>query len=474
MKTTYFGEISFQAWEFLSIPFLLMIIFLISTRIQSQNIRKRPEYRYYMLGLFSKVIGGVVLGLIYIFYYGGGDTIAYYESGLAFVNLFERSFSDFWVALFSEASSEVRFLFDNTTGYPLSYIHYNIHTFTVVRFVTPLLIVSMKSYLIATMLMAWISYFGIWRAYLLFCEFYPDLRNRFAIAFLFIPSVLFWGSGILKDTLTLSAACWFVVSFHDLFIRRRRIILQMFYLLIASYVMLSVKPYVFMVILPGALMWLFFSRLKRIKNRFLVRVIVPFVYIGTVVIGLGALSLLGGLLGEYSLDKVLTKAAVTQNDLKQDYYDGNSFDIGTVDASVTGILSKAPIGVVSGLFRPFLWEVRNVVMLFSSIENTFFLLFTLWVIFNVRITRLGHYLQKEPLLLFALSFSILFAFTVGLTTPNFGALVRFKIPLIPFFICSLFIIMRLNYQEKLEGYQKKLAALRYRQKKAEEAMAQSI
>jgi hypothetical protein len=45
-----------------------------------------------------------------------------------------------------------------------------------------------------------------------------------------------------------------------------------------------------------------------------------------------------------------------------------------------------------------------------------------------------------PLLLMAWTFAILFAFVVGVTTPNFGALVRFKIPLVPFFTGTLFII----------------------------------
>jgi hypothetical protein len=42
-------------------------------------------------------------------------------------------------------------------------------------------------------------------------------------------------------------------------------------------------------------------------------------------------------------------------------------------------------------------------------------------------------------------FSITFAFSVGLTTSNFGALVRYKIPSIPFFLSSLIILYNLAY-----------------------------
>ena len=45
---------------------------------------------------------------------------------------------------------------------------------------------------------------------------------------------------------------------------------------------------------------------------------------------------------------------------------------------------------------------------------------------------------------------------VGLTTANFGALVRYKIPLIPFFFTSLIIIVNKFNTEKLDLGDKQL------------------
>jgi hypothetical protein len=42
--------------------------------------------------------------------------------------------------------------------------------------------------------------------------------------------------------------------------------------------------------------------------------------------------------------------------------------------------------------------------------------------------------------MFCFSFAIFFAFSVGLTTSNFGSLVRYKIPATPFFMAALFIV----------------------------------
>ena len=46
-----------------------------------------------------------------------------------------------------------------------------------------------------------------------------------------------------------------------------------------------------------------------------------------------------------------------------------------------------------------------------------------------------------PDVLFALIFSISFAFAVGVSTFNFGTLVRYKIPLLPFFAVALILIL---------------------------------
>ncbi|HAW19442.1 MAG TPA: hypothetical protein DCX14_04595, partial [Flavobacteriales bacterium] len=54
--------------------------------------------------------------------------------------------------------------------------------------------------------------------------------------------------------------------------------------------------------------------------------------------------------------------------------------------------------------------------------------------------KLMNRIISEPFLAFCLMFSVFFAFGIGLTTPNYGALVRFKIPLIPFFTILLLVL----------------------------------
>jgi len=189
-------------------------------------------------------------------------------------------------------------------------------------------------------------------------------------------------------------------------------------------------------------MWIFSERLYAIKNMAAKLIIVPLVIVASAGVGLGALKSFGGVMGKFSVDKVMETAINTQKDLKQDYYKGHAFDIGLTDATPTGILKKAPEAFIAGIYRPFLWESDTAVMLLSGLENTFILIITFYILRYIKFIAIYRRIIREPLLFFALTYSIFFAFMVGLTTANFGALVRFRIAYLPFFISSLFIMYR--------------------------------
>ena len=89
-------------------------------------------------------------------------------------------------------------------------------------------------------------------------------------------------------------------------------------------------------------------------------------------------------------------------------------------------------------------------MMVSGLENLFILLFTLYVHYKVKIIGIFKYFNKNSLLTFSLIFSLFFAFAVGISTSNFGSLVRYRIPLLPFYVSSLIIIRYLYEKEKTE------------------------
>lgn len=434
-------------------PFYLIIAIYYGRIIKNKNLKKNPEYEYFLIGLIARIVGAIFLGLIYYFYYGGGDTINYHKSSVAYAKLLLVNTEDFWTGWFG--SVKYNYLaFNEFTGFP-TYRPTDSHAFFVVRLLIPIVSLGCYSYFASAILTAAVTYGGLWKLYQTFLAEFPHLRREMAIACLFIPSCVFWGSGLMKDSFTISAVGWFTYSFYNLFIKRSWKLKYFLFLFISSFVIIAIKPYIFFALLPGSILWMSSSTIKKIYNPYLRALASPVLLILAGVAGYYALNQIGDSLGVYKVDNVLDRAVIVQQDMKADYYGGNSFDIGDFDASLSGISSKAPTAIFAGIFRPGLWDVRNPVMLVSASENTYLLLLTFFLLYKLKFLGFFRYINKNSMILFSLMFSLFFAFSVGLTCANFGSLVRLRIPELPFFVASLFAI-RYHYEKTIEKRHEKI------------------
>jgi len=224
---------------------------------------------------------GISLCFIYLFYYNGGDTIGYFEDATTVLNLFYKNQLGGIAVFMGETTVENHMLFDRTTGYVSSYWN-DPYAFFVVRFITPLVFITQKSYISTTILLSWICYGGVWRLYQVFCQEFPDLKKKLAIAILFIPSVAFWGSGILKDTITFASVCWFTYAIYQMVLPSKKSIflllkigLQLF---VSIYLIISLKPYVLYPLLPGVTFLIMFKYISSIKN-----IVIKFFFIPIIV-----------------------------------------------------------------------------------------------------------------------------------------------------------------------------------------------
>ncbi len=447
-------------FEWVMLGVYMLLIMGISFYVQVTHIKKEKIYRFYTWAVLAKIFSAVAFCMIYIYYYDGGDTVSYYESSRALVNMGMKNPGNFVQEIFQSPSLSNYLLFDRVTGYPWPYMYFDPPTWFVGKLLTPILFVAFRSYLVSTVLLSWVSFLGTWKLYKMLVRYYPKLDGRMAFSILFVPSVLFWGSGILKDTFTFSAVCWFIVGLDGVFISKISRWKNAMILVIATYLLLSIKPYILISLLPGAFVWILYTRISKFNSKFLKYSAIPIIYIFSFLVGYFTLSVLGDRLGKFSINKMLVTAAVTQKDLKQDYYHGSSFDIGDFDPTVSGMLGKAPAAITVGLFRPFLWEARNPVMLASGLENFSFLLMAIGVITGLFFDpkKFFRIILENPFLIFLLSYSILFSLLVGLSTSNFGALVRFKIPFLPFFVCSLLLMNYFLWFRKPQDKQERFTA----------------
>lgn len=426
-------------WEYPVMLALLVIAFLLARRTKAKKIKEFPEYRYYVPGMLIKIGGGFLFACIYIFYYKQGDTTSYYECSMAFTRLLLHDPGDFLTVLFGGGTQEMKSFFTEATGEPLMYMFEENSTRFTIKILIPFVFLAGQSYFITTFFVAIFTYGGLWGLYRMFVSYYPHYSKQLAWAVLFMPSVAFWGSGILKDSFTLAATSFLIVRINALIRKEGTFWLNLLAIMFFSYIIISIKAYVMLIIMPSAMVWLIYSRITKI-NRLVKYLILPVVILAITAGSYYGLQALGESLGKFSVENALKTASVNQHDLKQEYYEGNAFDIGDFEPTVAGAASKFPQATLAGLFRPYLWDTRNIMMFLSALENSILLAFTLWIILRIKWRITFQYLGKHPLVIYCLVFSILFAFMIGLTSPNYGALVRFKVPFIPLYMASLMIL----------------------------------
>jgi hypothetical protein len=208
-------------------------------------------------------------------------------------------------------------------------------------------------------------------------------------------------------------------------------------------VLLKFKAYVVISFIPAAIVWMSLSLRYRIKNKLARGLIVPIVLILGVVALFPILQFLGNETERYKVEQMESrvKGFHTWHTSKG----GSNYTLGEVEYTITGALKKAPQAVSITLFRPFPWEVKNVMMLIGAIEGFLFLcLFIYFVFIKTRFFTWMKTLYQDPFLLSSLVFVIVFAFAVGFTSYNYGALFRYKIQCMPFF----FLILTIPYLKK--------------------------
>jgi hypothetical protein len=423
-------------------PMVLGFVYVLAYFVRP-HVTDDLNRRYFFPALSLKLFGAFALGMLYQFYYHGGDTYNFHTHGSRHI----------WNALFEDPGDVLRLL-TNDLDPSIIYRYQKIYflkdesSYFVIRMAAIIDFFTFSSYLGTAFIFAGMSFVGAWMLFLSFYKAYPHLRKPLAIATLFIPSVVFWGSGLLKDTVTLSCIGISTYIIRHMFSKSKVTIFNLLVLILTFYIVYEVKKYILLCFIPAAFIWAYMGFLSRFESFVFKVIMVPFVFVVSAICGYFVINQVGKDDPRYALDQLGKTAQVTAYDIAyQTGKDaGSIYEIGELDGTLGGMLIHAPQAINVSLFRPYLWEVRNPLMLLSAMES--FLLF-IATIFLVAYS--GRFLGRGLInadVLFCFIFSITFAFAVGASTFNFGTLSRYKIPLLPFFAVGLIILNDYIKKEK--------------------------
>ncbi len=416
-------------------PLLLFAVYVLAYFVRPW-VTDSINRRYFLPALTVRIIGALCVGLVYQFYYGGGDTLAYHSHGSRHL----------WEAIIESPVDGISLLFKNGGYGPGTWDISNKvwywndpQSFFVVRIAAVLDLLTFSSYSGTAVLFSVIAFVGGWMLFITFYKLYPHMHRWIAISVLFIPTVVFWGSGIFKDTITLSALGIATYCFHAVLIEKRRNLFLLILMILAFWMIYSIKKYILLCFLPALLLWWVSTFIANISSLMFRAIVIPLA--GIVALGLAYYAVLK--VGEddprYQITKLAETARITAYDIRYGWGartgEGSGYTLGELDGTWQSMVALAPEAINISLFRPYLWEVNNPLMLLSALEALVLLGLTLRTILRVR-SKFLRYVQR-PDLLFCLIFALVFAFAVGVSTFNFGTLSRYKIPMMPFYLLAL-------------------------------------
>jgi hypothetical protein len=424
--------------DILVTPIVIMLVYAVGYFVRP-HVTNAYSYRFFFPALSVKIVGALAVGFLYQFYYKGGDTFNYHTYGSRVIwKIFTENPADGLSLIFLPQS----WLTDGVAYQAMSRIVFftDPGSYFVIRVAAFIDLFTFSTYSATAVVFAALSFAGSWMMFLAFYRIYPQLVYWLALAIFFIPSVFFWGSGLLKDTLVMGALGMALYMLQSVFILRKNIVVSLFWLLVAMLTIYMAKKYVLLCFAPAAIMLVFFQHLLVVRSVMLRVLLVPAMIVLLFVTSYYSVVKIGEGDSKYAIDKLAITAQITAYDIG--FYTGrdagSTYSIGMPDGTFAGMLRMAPQAINVTLFRPYLWEARNPLMLVAAVESVAILMMTLFLIFRgpVRFARAF----TDPYVLFCIIFSITFAFAVGVSTFNFGTLVRYKIPMMPFYVIGCILI----------------------------------
>lgn len=423
--------------DFILFPvYVALFYFLFSARRKNYT---DPVLQYYhKQGFWIKVLA-VLPFTFFNTVVSPGDSIGlFYTEGAHIAQLILKDPSQHLHWLYSAASDFDQTFLRNPKNMGYLKIENN---YMVVRITAFLSIFALNKYLILNLFFSMISFSGVWRLYRFFYEQYPHLHKQFAIAILYLPSFVFWSSGILKDPICTGAIGWITYGLYEIFYKKKNLLFNMAMILLFGYLLFIIKVYILISYVPFFFLYLILKNVTLIKSSLVRFTLVLGLIVFAVTMFTTVMKEVASTLVGYGSDDITKNISAFQKAYAEQEDATSNFSLGVeYDGSVESLIRIAPAAITATLFRPFLWESKKISTLLSSLESLAIMIFTVLVFFKAGPVFFLRSITKDPVILYSLLFSMLFALFVGATTANFGTLVRYKIPCLPFYIIALFLI----------------------------------
>ncbi len=442
-----------------------------------------------------KVAVAIIFFLLYTFYYqdrSTSDIFKFFDDSVVLFNLFKESPTDFFKLIFGGETSLIQEVYINKLNFWINSNPNELYNDSrlMIKLNALLQFVSFGYYGVHLVIFTFLSFVGFTFIYKAFERFFEYKKLLLLVVF-FIPSVLFWSTGVSKESILFFGLGLFLYAYFKL-IHVFQSVKYIFLLLLSTLIMLSIKPYIFLLIIPALLIYFMVEKYQ--WKRVLLSYFLGYFFI--VLIGISV----GELFPKY---KLINQIAIKQNnfinmaqggvymyndkgEIRVPYENkvsiifindtlcklpknmpieyrekgsnkfvpivynddtkvfkitfnqpasGSLIHTNKLDGDIVSFALHVPKALYYAMFKPFLFSSRNPLLLVSGIENFFVLLMIIVAI----LFRKKQF--NSNLVAFGATASLVILLFVGITTPVMGAIVRYKIPALVLLMISVLALV---------------------------------
>ncbi len=412
-----------------------MLFLLLMRRVRFYSDVPGLSFRWLSLIFLLKVLAGTALWAIYTWVYpdrSNADVFKYFnDSAIMFGALSEHPM-DYFKMLIGIGNDSQWFsdkyysVMNNWYRKFEGYLYNDSHT--LIRFNALIRLFSFGEFHVHTVFAAFVSLTGMVGIYRAFVGFLAGKERALMIVVFLLPSVLLWGSGVIKESLLFFGLGSF---FHVMmnWIQGKVNALGLFTLIGTGMLLFFLKFYVLLSLLPALVLFAWAYRMPS-----------PSIWLKALVI-YGACAVLA-LITPYVIPgfDILETIVRKQHDfigLVNEVGSGSFVMPPLLEPDLWSFISLAPYALYITFFGPLIHSPLNALGLISIAENLFVLAF----IGMCLIYRSKEIAVPKGLLLSLMLYVILLALIIGWTTPVMGALVRYRTPLLPFLLIAGLLIL---------------------------------
>jgi hypothetical protein len=401
---------------------LIILVGLHYKKTENEGIKS-----YYLPALCLKVLAGIGVGLVYKYYYSGGDTWNYFHQAQLVGSM-----------AFSNWDNFVDLFFYNKYDLIEGFIYVNQpRAALMIKVVAIINVFSNCNYWITSAYFSFFSFVGVW-AFASWVAKSFSYGKVAAIALFVWPSFVFWSSGVLKESVAIGLIFLIIPAYFRMLqvISIRKGLALVF----GIYFLFLIKYYLAVVLLVVLLVHTIIDLINFYNKSYFKQ------FIAWVLLMASGLIIGGYLHPNLAFQNVLE--VIIGNNQAYVALSNSTSLIYFVNASsaVGWLVLNAPKALLASLFMPLNITTTSIAYTVSAIENWLLLIlfFRGAILLNYRNLK-----PKFNLLMASLFYIVLLAVFLALSTPNLGTLSRYKVAFIPIFLTLILVANKINIKNLL-------------------------